>query len=68
MKLVDNWKEAWRWWTVWGGIVIAVLSAVQLALPELHDKLPPGVFAYATLALGVAIPFLRVISQVKVPQ
>lgn len=65
MKLVDNWKDAWKWWSVWGGVIVAVLSAVQVALPDLRESISPEVFTYATLALGVAIPVLRVVSQSK---
>lgn len=66
--LVDDWKDAWKWWSVWGGVAVAVLGAAQQLLPYLNlapeaAKLAGAVLGAAVPVLGALIPVLRVVKQ-----
>jgi hypothetical protein len=56
--LVDEWKSAWRWFSVQSMALAAVLLGAWQALPdELRASLPralPHWLAIALLALGIA--------------
>lgn len=34
MKLIDNWKEAWKFWSVQLGVLGTVVTSVLLASPD----------------------------------
>lgn len=66
MKLVDNWKRAWKWYSVHILMIMVALPEVWLQLPEeWRQSLPPHILAYATSVLGVSAILARVISQEK---
>ena len=56
--LVDEWKAAWRWFSVQSMALAAVLLGAWQALPdELRGALPPALphwLAIALLVLGIA--------------
>ena len=56
--LVDEWRTAWRWFSVQSMALSAVLLAAWQALPdELREALPralPHWLAIALLVLGIA--------------
>jgi len=58
MTLVDEWKTAWRWFSVQSMAISVVLLGAWQALPdELRAALPrslPHWLAIALLALGIA--------------
>ncbi len=58
MTLVDEWKTAWRWFSVQSMAISVVLLGAWQALPdELRAALPPWLphwLAIALLALGIA--------------
>lgn len=41
MKLVNDWRNWWKWHSTWVFGVLAVFPAVWLASPELQALLPP---------------------------
>jgi len=61
MKLVDNAKNAWKWFSMWAMGVPAAVAGVWLVLPESWQSLilaqiPPKQLAWALLAvLGLGI-------------
>ena len=63
MKLIKNWPQAWKWWSVHGALTVAILSAVYAALPTLQGIVSPTIYAWAMFALGLAIMVLRVLQQ-----
>lgn len=64
MILIDNWRNAWRFASVWAMTAATALQGAWLALPdELRVLLPswlPHTTAIALLALGVVA---RVVKQ-----
>lgn len=58
MKLVENWRSAWRWISVHCMIwAAAIQGAWEVCPPDLKAGMPPKLVTYVTLALlalGVA--------------
>lgn len=61
MKLVKNWRQAWRMYSMWGSALIVFLAALQTFMPELQEMLPPKVYA----GLGIFVMAARVVQQAK---
>lgn len=57
MKLVSNWKRAWRWISVQAMVLAGALQGAWMFVPdELRASIPPGVvqgFTIVLLVLGV---------------
>ena len=58
MKLVDNAKTAWRWFSVQAMFVAAAIQGSWVFVPQdMRDSIPQNLLQWATvtlLALGVA--------------
>ena len=65
MKLIKNWPQAWKWWSVHGALTVAALSGLYAALPALREFLPPTWYAIIMFVMGLLIPVLRVLQQGK---
>lgn len=61
MKLVTNWRQAWRMHSMQLAALIVVLASIESFLPQLQPLLPPKVYA----GLGVAVMVARLIQQAK---
>ena len=59
LKLVPDWKSAWRWFSVQSAAALAVVAAAYDYLPALREYLPDGAVKWAALIIIVA----RVLSQ-----
>ena len=63
MRLVEEWKSAWRWFSLQAMVLVAALQAAWAALPDdlkqhFPEKLIAGV-SIALLVLGVAGRLVR---------
>lgn len=66
LRLVQNWRSAWKWYSIHIMIVIVALPEIWSYFPqEFKDSLPPGVFKYAMMFLGVSAILARMFSQEK---
>lgn len=66
MKLVENWKQAHRWFSVHLIIVLAVLPEVWTWLPmEWKQSLPPDTLKWVCGVVGILAVYARVVSQTK---
>lgn len=66
MKLVQNWKQAWKWYSVHIMLVIVALPEIWSYFPqEFKDSLPPHTLMYVTSVLGVSAILARLFSQEK---
>lgn len=67
MKLVDDWKKAWRWFTMWlaaaGLVALEVYQQVQTFMPDLVKAIPDNVMHRMMQVLLVLIIVGRVIKQ-----
>lgn len=74
MKMIPNWRQAWRWWSVRVSAIGALLSAAALAAPDAllsawHvlplDRLPPRVVFALQLLMLLLVIATRLIAQPK---
>jgi hypothetical protein len=63
LNLIAGWKAAWRYHVVIAGALLAAASAAYGYSDAVKALVTPQTFALFTLAMGVAIPVLRVIAQ-----
>lgn len=61
MKLVTNWRQAWRMYSMQLSALIVVLATLETFLPQLQPLLPPKLYA----GLGVAVMVARILQQAK---
>lgn len=58
MKLIPNWRQAWRMFSVQAMTLAGAMQAAWVAIPpDLKDRVPDGlvdVLTVAILALGIA--------------
>lgn len=54
MKLIPEWKRAWRLWSVKLSAATIALAGLESLLPQLAAVLPPKWYAWAVLAIGIA--------------
>lgn len=63
-RLVDDWRTAWRWWSVRIGIVFGVVATYLLAAPEtlvqVIHMLPAELRGWVPPVLGPALTALIV--------
>lgn len=63
-KLVENWRSAWRWFSIHAMFVTASLQLAWVELPpDVRMGLPPHVISYASIALLVLGIIGRLIRQ-----
>ncbi len=56
MKLADEWRQAWKWFTVQLGIIIAVAPEIYEQTRQMLDGwLPPAVFHHMMALLGILV-------------
>lgn len=59
MKLIENWRSAWRMLSVRAAALLALVAAAYDYLPQLHAYMPDGWMKYGALVVIVA----RIIKQ-----
>lgn len=65
MKLIADWKDAWRWLSVHIATIITVLNAAMASIVYLQGILPVKAILIINAILGVAVIFGRLIDQPK---
>lgn len=65
MKLVSNWREAWKWFSVQIALVGAALQGAVLAFPSLKDWLGDTVAHVAGLVMLAGLVMARLVDQSK---
>lgn len=64
MKLVDNWRAAWKWFSVQAmALAIAVQATWANLPPDLKHSVPDAYVTYGTLALLALGIIGRLVSQ-----
>lgn len=64
MKLIPDWKRAWRFASVQAAVLLALLSFLQVqVLPLFQFAIPADVWPWVTAGFGTAIAVLRVWQQ-----
>jgi hypothetical protein len=52
--LIPDWRDAWRFFSVWVAGAMAVLSSAWDYLPEIREYIPDGWVKWAALAVILA--------------
>jgi len=60
-RIVDDWKEMHKWWSVRIGVLIVVISTADQYIPALQQYVSPDIIKYLAIAAVVA----RVVKQAK---
>lgn len=63
MKLVEDWKEAYKWFSIHIAAIMALLNALQASVPHVQAFLTPGQLAVTNAVLGVLVIWGRLIQQ-----
>ena len=63
IKLIPNWRKAWRFYSTQAAAGLVALSALQEWLPQAQQVLPPQTFARVTLLVSGLIIVLRIVKQ-----
>jgi hypothetical protein len=65
LRLIPEWRQAWRFNSVQLAALLTLLSLVQTQLlPQIEPVVPPKYWPYVTTAIGVAIGLVRIVQQV----
>lgn len=66
MKLVDDWRKAWKWFSVHALILAGILPTVWLELPpDLKSSIPPGTMSAIAAVIAACGVIGRLVSQEK---
>ncbi len=64
MRLIDNWRQFWRFASVQAAALLGVLSLIQAnVLPFVQPLVSPEVWPWVVLGFSCAITIVRVIAQ-----
>lgn len=65
MKLVENWKSAWKWISIQIAALAAAIQAAILAFPSVKDYLSDTITHWVGLVLLLSLIVGRMIDQSK---
>lgn len=66
MKLVDDWKKCWKWFSVHALVIAGIMPTVWLELPpDLKSSIPPGTMSTITAVIAACGVIGRLVSQEK---
>ena len=63
MKLVEDWKQAYKWFSVHIATLMALLNAAQASVPHIQGFITPGQLAVTNAVLGIMVIWGRLIQQ-----
>lgn len=66
MKIVDDWKSAWRWFSMHALVLAGIIPTVWAELPpDLKTTIPPGAMSTITAVIAACGVVGRLVSQSK---
>jgi undecaprenyl pyrophosphate phosphatase UppP len=63
MKLVEDWKDAYKWLSINIAFIMALLNGLQASFAQVQAFLSPTEVAYINAALGVMVIWGRLVQQ-----
>ncbi len=63
MKIVPDWKDAWKWLSVHAAVLTAVVGALQAQLPAFQGLLTAQQYGWLTAACGLLVVVGRLVNQ-----
>ena len=68
MKLVDDFKDAWKWFSVQAMVMAGAIQGAWIFIPEdMKSSIPPNIVQGVTIALLVFGVTGRIVDQKKKP-
>ncbi|CAH0198087.1 hypothetical protein SRABI106_01465 [Rahnella aquatilis] len=66
MRLVENWKQCWKWFSIHALLIAGVLPSVWATLPpDLKAYIPPSIMGLITAVVAVSGVVGRLTDQSK---
>ena len=65
LKLVDDVKDWWRWFSTWGLAILTAFPVVWLMSPDLQGMLPPQIVSIIAPIVAVVTFAGRIVEQTK---
>ena len=62
MKLVDDWKEFWKWHSTWAITFLAMLPTIWMQIPEEYKMMLPDAWM---APIGVALAVGSVLARLR---
>ena len=63
MRLVDDWKDAWKWLSVHIATILTVVNALQASVLQFQGFMTPQQLAVTNAVLGLLVIWGRLIQQ-----
>lgn len=64
VQLVEDWRKAWRWFSVNAMVLAAAIQGAWLQIPDdMKASIPPALVSYSTIALLVLGVLGRLLKQ-----
>jgi len=63
MKLVEDWKESYKWLSTNIAGIMVILNGLQATMPYLQELVSPSQMATFNALLGIAVIWGRLIQQ-----
>ena len=63
MKLIDNWRQSWRFTSVQTALILAAANGAFAVLPLLSESVSVPVYAAISVVGNLAIVALRLMAQ-----
>ena len=64
LTLVEDWRKAWRWFSVNAMVLAAAIQGTWLQIPDdMKASIPPALVSYSTIALLVLGVLGRLLKQ-----
>ena len=63
MKLVPDWKDAWKWLSVHIATILTVVNALQASVLQFQGFMTPQQLAVTNAVLGLLVIWGRLIQQ-----
>lgn len=66
MRLVENWKQCWKWFSIHALVISGAIPSTWVWLPpELKASIPPSLMGAITAVIAICGVAARVIDQTK---
>lgn len=61
--MIENWRNAWKFHSVWVAVFWTAVSALYMALPAFAGMISPFAFAGLCVFMGLLLLFARLTKQ-----
>lgn len=66
LEIIQNWRQAYKFWTIWIAAIIAAFNALYAALPpEILMTMPDWLQTGFNIGAGICLALTRLIKQTE---